>query len=120
MDHLNAALGAVTPSAPTPSTSAAVQRCMNAWNQVMSAKPKPDFFTRIDAGEAFRAAMPELTSVPDIQDFIACTSRGILLGAIDEKQAPKLLSAAQIALRSLRSKSAPEPPKNEKNGLKNL
>lgn len=120
MDHLTAAPGAASPTAPTPSANSAIQRCLDAWSQIMNATPKPDYFTQKDAGAAFRAAMPELTSLPNVQNFIACVSRGILLGAIDEKHAPKLLSAAQMALRSFSSEPAPKTSKKEKNALENL
>jgi hypothetical protein len=50
------------------------------------------------AGEAYRAALPPLTSRDNCRDFIACVAHGILLGAIPESSAGKLLYAAQVAL----------------------
>jgi hypothetical protein len=50
------------------------------------------------AGEAYRALLPPLTSRENCRDFIACVAHGMLLGAISEKNAGKLLYAAQVAL----------------------
>jgi hypothetical protein len=41
--------------------------------------------------------MPPLTGSRNVRNFIACTAYGILLGAIDHKEASKLLDAAQVA-----------------------
>jgi hypothetical protein len=50
------------------------------------------------AAEAYRALLPPLTSRDNCRDFIACVAHGMLLGAIGEKNAGKLLYAAQVAL----------------------
>jgi hypothetical protein len=50
------------------------------------------------AAEAYRAALPPLTTGDNCRDFIACVAHGILLGAIDDKNAGKLLYAAQVAI----------------------
>jgi len=49
------------------------------------------------AGEAYRATMPPLTDRENCRDFIACVAQGVLMGAIEEKYAGKLLYAAQVA-----------------------
>lgn len=81
----------------------AVARCCNAWKDAYRAKFEEDEFEAFAASaaaEAFRAAMPPLTSRESCRDFIACVAQGMLLGAIAEKNAGKLLYAAQIALSS--------------------
>ncbi|MGO9797396.1 MAG: hypothetical protein ACLPLZ_14970 [Terracidiphilus sp.] len=57
----------------------------------------------IEAAEAYRAAMPALSSRESCRDFIACVAQGILLGAISEKDGGKLLYAAQVALAAVNS-----------------
>ena len=57
-----------------------------------------EYFAPSKAAEAYRAALPPLTSRENCRDFIACVAQGLLLGAIAEKDGGKLLYAAQIAL----------------------
>lgn len=83
-----------------PGASAAVDRCMEAWNRIYlpaRANGGSNCAASYSAAPAFRAAMPKLNTPSDIRDFIACTAQGILIGAIDEKQASRLLYAAQVA-----------------------
>ena len=105
----------IATSATQPSTAnPAVQRCTDAWNRIYTpaiAKGELEYFATKAAGEAFRALMPELTTPADIRDFIACTARGILLGAISEKHASKLLYAAQVASGALQREANLEKPK---------
>ena len=82
------------------SAGEAVERCIDAWNkafQAQFAKTKLDWEAKIAAAEAYRLAMPTLSSENSIQEFIACVTHGILLGAFEEKQASQLLYAAQVA-----------------------
>jgi hypothetical protein len=84
----------------------AVARCCKAWKRAYRAKYDENGFAwsaPSEAAEAFRAAMPSLTSRENCRDFIACVAQGMLLGAIAEKNAGKLLYAAQIALSSVAS-----------------
>ena len=46
--------------------------------------------------------MPDLSGYQDIRDFIACVAHGMLIGAIDAIEGPKLLYAAQVASGVLR------------------
>jgi hypothetical protein len=92
----------------------AIQRCLDAWLRAYKeerARGKDDLSSRWAASECYRAAMPELTSHASIRDFIACTAHGILIDAIEEKAASKLLYAAQVAVGALRHE--PAPPKVE-------
>jgi hypothetical protein len=96
----------------------AVARCCRIWQSVFRAELErgehPVLAAR-SAGEAYRGAMPSLTGEQNIRDFVACVAHGILLQAIDEKNAGKLLYAAQVANASQRgslriSKIAAEVP----------
>lgn len=95
-----------TPEPEESRLNAAVQRCCEAYHRVL-AIPRPqdgkgsakDF-----ASEAFRHAMPFLTSAINIEAFIACVAHGMLLGAIYPDDASKLLYAAQVAIGSRRAR----------------
>lgn len=74
---------------------------MAEWTRVYRArraKGEHDYHARTAAFVAYRASMPPLTSTAKIRDFVACVAHGILIEAIDSKQATKLLYAAQVAL----------------------
>jgi len=93
-------LYASDPSSPALSNSA-VARCTIAWEKAYRTQFEKDPFENDairEAGQAYRAAMPPLTTRDHCRDFIACVAQGMLLGAIDEKQGTKLLYAVQIAL----------------------
>jgi hypothetical protein len=79
----------------------AAARCCKAWKKVYRAameETDDEIGAAKKAGEAYRAAMPLLTSRENCRDFIACVAQGILLGAIPEKNGGKLLYAVQVAL----------------------
>jgi len=104
-----------TPEPSTqPETSAAVQRCLEAFNRVyrpLLAKGNYECIASRDAGPAYRAAMPQLTSASSVRDFIACTAQGLLVGAIDEKHAARLLYAAQVASGAFNRQAKDTKPK---------
>jgi hypothetical protein len=52
--------------------------------------------------------MPPLSSQRQIGDFVACVAHATLIEAIDGSEAARLLSAAQVAHRILKSPS-PQP-----------
>ena len=94
-----------------PVENPAVQRCIDAWNRRMEAeiaKRTSQYFLERLAAASYRAAMPDLTSPAHVRDFIACTARGVLLGAIDEKHSSKLLYAAQVASGAYRLEDRPQ------------
>ena len=64
---------------------------------------KSELAAAFRAGEAYRAAMPPLSTRDSCRDFIACVAQGILLGAVSEKDGGKLLYAAQVALAAAKS-----------------
>ncbi len=82
------------------SANHAALHCFKAWSQAYNdefAKRRSEFDARKAASDAYRLAMPTLSSEESIRDFIACVTRGILLGAFEDKQASQLLYAAQVA-----------------------
>ncbi len=79
----------------------AVAHCCKAWQKAFresfeahGLEPRAE----LRGGEAYRAAMPALSTRDGCRDFIACVAQGMLLGAISEKDGGKLLYAAQVAL----------------------
>jgi hypothetical protein len=91
--------------------NSAVARCCKAWKKAYRAEMDEDgldSFAARKGGEAFRAALPPLTSRESCRDFIACVAQGMLLGAIAEKNGGKLLYAAQIALSNVPKEEKPK------------
>jgi hypothetical protein len=93
-------LVAADPSSPALSNSA-VARCTLAWEKAFREAAEEDGCLGKpldDASDAFRAAMPPLTSRDNCRDFVACVAQGMLLGVFSDKNSTKLLYAVQIAL----------------------
>jgi hypothetical protein len=95
----------------------AVALCNEVWVKIHAAtleRTKNLYTAERCAGVAFRLAMPPLSGYQNICDFIACAGYGILLGAIKERNAGKLLYAAQVALATVSKESKTltrtEPP----------
>ena len=86
--------------APAPEPISAIARCSAARNQARSdaLARSQSRYTADEAGaKAFRRAMPPLLGADNIRDFIACVAHGMLIGVIENKDATKLLYAAQVA-----------------------
>ena len=66
------------------------------------------------AGKVYRLSLPPLTGSRNIQDFIACVTHGITIGAIDREDFTKLLYAAQVAQTARRIKNKTKPKKTVK------
>ena len=84
----------------------AVAHCTKAWKKTFRAETDAglnEVSAAYRAAEAYRAAMPALSTRESCRDFIACVAQGILLGAIAEKHGGKLLYAAQVALAAANS-----------------
>ena|ERR1700734_2813370 len=80
--------------------NAAVAYCCKTWKRAYRAAiddHDSERWASNKAGEAFRAALPPLTTPENRGDFVACVAHGILIGAISEKHGGKLLYAVQIA-----------------------
>jgi hypothetical protein len=96
---------------PTPLTpDAAVQRCLNAFHQAWDLDDpnnkglSPSGSQKVS--EAWRFAMPFLTSDPDsIDAFLACVTQGMLLNVLTQAEASKLLYAVQVAISARRARS---------------
>jgi hypothetical protein len=83
-----------------PTSNEAVQFCLEIWKEAYDkaiTQGQAEYFAGKAAHDAYRDAMPDLTGLAEIQDFIACVGRGILVGAINQDEAAKLLAAARIA-----------------------
>ncbi len=94
----------LVPAIPAPALAIpAIALCAKAWEDAFRAQleqdgDEDDAIT--EAGKAYRAALPPLNCRDDCRDFIACVAHGMLLGAIPENNAGKLLYAAQVACSS--------------------
>ena len=81
--------------------SPAVTRCCEAWKivyQAERAKGTPGVSCYLRANEAYRYAMPPLTSAKNIRDYIACVAHGMMARTIDMIVAPKLIAIAKVAV----------------------
>ena len=98
---------------------AAVQRCCDAWSRALADKAIAagnlsdpldlSWDLRRYAGQAYRNAMPFLSSPVQIDAFIACVAQGMVLNAIGPKDGAKLLYAAQVAIASRRAQQHQQP-----------
>jgi len=89
----------------------AVALCAGAWEKIHAAtleKTNSPCTAERCAAKAYRLALPPLTGYENICDFIACTSYGMLLGAIKPENGTKLLYAAQIALTTIPKQDKPQ------------
>jgi hypothetical protein len=94
-----------------PSPNPAVQRCCEALERSLEesrANGKANYYEEEHADQAYMNAMPHLSGYENIRDFIACVTHGMVIGAIDHIEGPKLLYAAQIAVGALRHEPKPE------------
>jgi hypothetical protein len=114
---------ASAPNPEPPQASAAIRRCCAAWRRAYKASMEENddedgpnkYLAALEAGDAYRGAMPLLSGYENICDFIACTAHGILVGAIQRERSGQLLYAAQVALGALRSE--PKPQKSASPGM---
>ena len=82
-----------------------VARCCQAWQhayQEYAECDESEIGARGWACKAYRNAMPVLAGEEDLNDFIACLTHGLLIGAIPENRASKLLYAVQVTLAMFR------------------
>jgi hypothetical protein len=99
------------------STAAAVQRCREAYHEARDRfieenggpEEASEYLAEQKAAEAFRNALPPLSSRQNVIDFIACVARGVLVEAIPDNTSSRLIYAALAVLRAL-----PPEPKAEK------
>ena len=89
----------------------AVKRCAKAWKKAYRDEYREDrkpWDASEKASYAFCAALPPLTSRENCRDFVACVAYGITLKAVAEKDAGKLIYAAQVALLSFANEKNPQ------------
>ena len=87
----------------------AVALCSEAYERTMQEtreQGKGSVYCAFEAQKAFRMAMPPLSGLQNIRDFIACVARGLLIEAIDGAAAARLLYAAQVAHTTIRDPRA--------------
>ncbi|MGD0734967.1 MAG: hypothetical protein ABR976_07455 [Terracidiphilus sp.] len=85
-----------------PSNNPSVARCCQAYNaryKVVLAMKEHAVTARAEARQAYREAMPPLSSPQNISNFVACVAHAILIEAINGSDGARLLSAAQTAYR---------------------
>lgn len=96
--------------------NAAIARCCRAWTdaqQTERANGTAGWACYLRANEAYRNAMPPLTSGKNIRDFTACIAHGLMMRVFLPHIASRLLYAAQVAARAQRQ---PSGRKNEGSG----
>ena len=92
-------------------SNTSVALCWQAWvvgYRKAIANGKDDAASRKDACKSYRAAMPPLAGLDNINNFIACVAHGILIEAITTTEGSRLLYAAQVAASTIRPQS-PKP-----------
>jgi hypothetical protein len=70
-------------------------------------------FAGVAAHKAFQKALPTLTGLENIRNFIACVAHGMLIGAILFPDGARLLYAAQIARAAAHTPAAKSKPHEE-------
>lgn len=83
-----------------PVPNLAVEHCTNMFLEKAEearAEGKSADIVLKAASVAYMASIPPITGADSIGDFIACVSKGMLLGAIPGPDATRLLYAAQVA-----------------------
>ncbi len=90
-------------SLQSPESNPAVFRCCEAWREAFQfaldnrdeEDEDPDM-AAVDAGAAYREALPPLDGIRNLRDFIACITHGCMIGAIDGSDYSRLLYAVQV------------------------
>ena len=102
----------LAPLAPNPNEvdlipaleNPAIARCQMAWKLVYRRVRKlknSSLVAQEQAGEAFRKALPPLSGLENIRNFIACVTFAMASGIFKEETCTKLLYAAQLALNAV-------------------
>ena len=85
--------------------SPAVARCCKAWNRAFKAHTDAgtsSVWVPVRANEAYRSAMPPLTTPQNLCDFVACVAHGVAVRTILPAHATSLLDAARVAARAFK------------------
>lgn len=101
-------------SAPAPSAEvtpeAAIRRCCAAYNRQLDLaceQKQDDYETLRKAKEAYRRALPHLTSRTNIQAFLACLAHGLVLEVLYAHDAKQLAILARSTLATMPGESRP-------------
>jgi hypothetical protein len=101
----------MTQPASQPSTHVAVNRCLAAYRQAVQAGGGATSSAARDAGvNAYRAALPIVSTRESIRDFIACITHGMVFNVFWNDEGPKLIAAAKAALATFSRDREPAPP----------
>ena len=107
--------------------SPAINRCCQAWYKAYKnaqARGTNPVSVRLCANEAYRYAMPPLTSAENARDFVACVVHGMMVGCIIDELGTRWLYAAQIAAsmfkQAKRPKSLKKKAPGSRSGKKNV
>jgi hypothetical protein len=106
---------AETERCPAP-RDPAVAHCHQIWERVYRSVlkyQKSRVLARIEAGTAFREALPPLVGSENIRDFIACVCFGMASGVVMEDTGTNLLFAAKVALNAMSARPKNKIPKTE-------
>jgi hypothetical protein len=103
----------------------AVARCCKAWNLSFKANLKAGtdpVLIYVRANEAYRFAMPPLSTPESLCDYVACVAHGVVLNIIPLVHAAAMMDAARVASGAFRIAANPArtyaaPRKNRKNKI---
>lgn len=85
-----------------PAPDSAVRRCCSAYHQALAAAGGRKISGARDAAkDAYRDALPFLSTRASIADFIACITQGMVLGVFWREEGPQLIAAAKAGLAAL-------------------
>jgi|HubBroStandDraft_2_1064218.scaffolds.fasta_scaffold671124_1 hypothetical protein len=93
---------------PSDLKNEAILRCCKAWSRAYKAavaQGRGELSCGMRANEAYRVAMPPLSSQESILDFLACVSYGLLVGTVVDTIATRLMYAAQVASSVIKTTS---------------
>ena len=88
-------------------TAAAIARCILAKRRARTLAASESSYRAMRAGaEGYLGAMPRLSDLDSIRDFVACVTYGVATRVIRRKDSLPLLEAAKAALAMRRQRSA--------------
>ncbi len=93
--------------------NAAVLRCVSAYEdayRAAMAQRKGEGLASFQAAKAYCKAIPPLTGITNIRNYIACVAHGMLTDIVLSDQGSRLLYAAQVAYGAQKRR----PPKRSK------
>jgi hypothetical protein len=101
---------ATPPPAAGPAQHAAVQHGLAAYHRTFTSIDGSRVRAHEAASDAYKAALPFLSSRASIRDFIACVAHGMALKVFWNDEGPKMIAAAKAAIAALPREIAPIHP----------